>query len=865
MFPLTKRILPALIATMFTGSFCMADELGDYLRQLGLRRLLAEHVYQLRAAEIDVEQKKALTEQLAEIYMELLLEPGSDDSLGSIEQASRRLISEAGSADVNSLRLTLIQSAYRRATAAAEQHRAGTTDQPTGEIVTMFRGIVLELDELIDQMRRALEVMEKDLGRERGLDANILVDRIAREQGSYDRARFFRAWCDYYIGWLESDPVSIESAQRRFATLLEVSVDFPTASRASRDLLENEYYASSVLGMALAVALEDGAGSEALQWLDLLDEPTTHEAIRGQVPAWKIVVLVQVGKHAAALEQLRELVDSRQDVPLLWLRLAAEVALSSDSARATDIVELAVTELASQGALDQVVQLASRHGVQQLGATGFARRYVRGIDAYERAQQIIESGDGDLTQARNLLGTAAESLAKAVEEPDADDFSRILPSCNAMIGWCHFQRAEFRSAMEYFLEASMSRDFKSVEDTLWMALVCLDKLAMETGQDELEQIRIQQVELIDRFLQEYPASGRVPELLVRRTSISPDTTLEDAQQLLRIPVDSEAHDNAIRQALRILYTIHRNGSPQERIEASQRYVEVFRSWLDESAGFDPADAILYRQGIEVSLSSQGSDIQLASRLLQLLETAVEAGRLELDEVELLYRRLQLALNQQQLSRVPILLDAIELADPAGSWSAAAHRLCYQLASTCWLMDPSQQDPDSRRACQALLTRSGRAILSGQDDLVSALSGPYLFNCAMVLTEAELELVLATGDLTLAADTADLVDVLLQQRPNDSKLIRRQAVLAGLLDRPDVALAAWRRLVAGSPSGSDEFFEAKTNLLELLADLDPGRARRVLDQHLQFHPDYAPEPWSKRLRDLDGRLPAAGTQAPEVAP
>jgi hypothetical protein len=43
---------------------------------------------------------------------------------------------------------------------------------------------------------------------------------------------------------------------------------------------------------------------------------------------------------------------------------------------------------------------------------------------------------------------------------------------------------------------------------------------------------------------------------------------------------------------------------------------------------------------------------------------------------------------------------------------------------------------------------------------------------------------------------------------------------------------------------------------LLADLDPARARAVLDQHKQLNPDYGPDPWGVRLEQLDGRLPRA---------
>ncbi|HBZ97846.1 MAG TPA: hypothetical protein DEO57_08370 [Phycisphaerales bacterium] len=64
---------------------------------------------------------------------------------------------------------------------------------------------------------------------------------------------------------------------------------------------------------------------------------------------------------------------------------------------------------------------------------------------------------------------------------------------------------------------------------------------------------------------------------------------------------------------------------------------------------------------------------------------------------------------------------------------------------------------------------------------------------------------------------------------------------------------WRLLVSGTASGSDSWFEARVNLLELLEELDPEHARSVLQQHLVLFPDWGPEPWGSRLRATQRRL------------
>ena len=53
-------------------------------------------------------------------------------------------------------------------------------------------------------------------------------------------------------------------------------------------------------------------------------------------------------------------------------------------------------------------------------------------------------------------------------------------------------------------------------------------------------------------------------------------------------------------------------------------------------------------------------------------------------------------------------------------------------------------------------------------------------------------------------------------------------------------------------GSGAWYEARYHQIALLADIDPARARIVMDQHRTLNPDYGPEPWASRLAALDKR-------------
>ena len=60
-------------------------------------------------------------------------------------------------------------------------------------------------------------------------------------------------------------------------------------------------------------------------------------------------------------------------------------------------------------------------------------------------------------------------------------------------------------------------------------------------------------------------------------------------------------------------------------------------------------------------------------------------------------------------------------------------------------------------------------------------------------------------------------------------------------------------MAGSAGGSDAWFEARYELIRLLAETDADRARLVMRQHKALNPSYGPEPWGVKLRVLDLRL------------
>ena len=128
------------------------------------------------------------------------------------------------------------------------------------------------------------------------------------------------------------------------------------------------------------------------------------------------------------------------------------------------------------------------------------------------------------------------------------------------------------------------------------------------------------------------------------------------------------------------------------------------------------------------------------------------------------------------------------------------------------------------------------------------------------------------DRTLAEKSLFLYDTLLARRPSNATFLRAAAILSEACDQSPKALDHWRKIVAGTPVGSANWYEAKFHQIQLLSKTDPSRAREVLNQHKQLNPEYGPEPWGAKIKGLDEMVPqnpaaevnAAGAGTPNAS-
>jgi hypothetical protein len=876
------RAVLASVAALVVAAAAFAspaqDELADYLERVRANRLLVEHLErELATSSGDV--RKRLVDRLTDAYPQLLEQADDAAEREDLVRRATALLEKEGPTRGDTLRLALLRARYRTASRVAEDYRVALAeDAAVTEAAATLSQVVAQSTELRVRLEARVKELERRSDRTGGLEGDRIVERTDQVRGTIQDALGIEAWANYYRSLLSNDRTLAETAQALFARIIDAGDTFPTPKEVSVDLRGNEFYANAILGMALAKARTESIGT-ALEWLNLLDLDRVPDAIRRQLPAWRIAIAVDRGEWASARDQIRSLA-ANADTPPSWIRIAAVGGLRAPDGdvAARGLAREAITVLASRHELAQIADLARRFGDAAIGDSGFAGRYVRGITAYERARKAKDANDA--AEAAVAYGEASEHFEAALKAADAAQFASAIGSCRMLAGWSRFERGEYEAALGFFTAAATAdaRD----EESEWMALVSLEKLVAQTPAGERQEtLKTDLRSRIDGFLGRHPSSQRVRDLLVRRMALAEVPRREDLETLLSTDDATSGAVEAKRQAIFGLYRLFRETRGAERAAAGKRYLEAMRTLPALTAkpldGLPGGDALVARQALEIALSADVLQADVAEPILNALETHAAAGAVDVAAIgpELRVRRVQLAIARDRLSTAVERLTELEsmlaaTKDASGRDAVQrsldlARRHVFRYASTK-LRDPNA-DPSAtdRAALAGAAVRTGDAMLAASEasagSLKAALEDTQNRLVAVAVLDAIAEaLSVATVGLsneTLAARGLAIGNELRTRDPKDPATLEALGTIAA--SGPDLALAAecFRELVAGSSIGTDRWFRAKVSLIRVLSKTDPARARAVLEQHVKLQPDYGPPPFGDQLRELERELRAGG--------
>lgn len=847
-----------------------ADDVAVYLEERGLLELLALHL-ESQIEEANAEDREVLAARLAELYARLLERATDPARRQELEARSRDLLRQFPTAESDSLRIALASGIYARIERIAEDHRIrASSPEEVEDAKAMLDAVIPELRALAESLDRRWNLLDRRLGRAVGGEAASLLDEIERLEALAHRARFLMGWALFYQAWLNDVPGNALAAETAFVELLDPAARSLRPAEVSRDLLAEEPFARAVLGIALTKSLTSTTAT-ALEWVDLLEPEAVAPAVREQVPAWRLAILLEDREFRLA-EQLLEEHAAEGEVPATWIRLAAVHAIehADRSTAAAELAREAVAEFAARGELQQVLDLAERYGTDVVAPGGFAGHYVRGARAYNEAREAHgEERPTTRPELRSMYEAASASFEAALAAEDAARYPAAAAGCRLLRAWCAYFAGEFLDARASF-EAAASAELPPAqrEEALWMAIVSLEQIARA---GEAPEVSAELDRLVDRFVEDYPDSDYTPRLVLRQASRSGGDAEATVERLLEIPRSSPTYHAARLRASQLRYELFRAAGGNARRTAAEAFLDVASPLLLEvdrgaggaAAAIVPQDALtLARQILDAALAAGVDRVHDAEAALAYVEAHPEVVRETAVEEELSYQRVRLRLARADFAAAAEAGRALWESSPTSRWATAAARAIFRRGHDRWRERAAAlEEPDT--ALLRLLVEAGGRVLRdleaggrGVDDRAAAAYFVAVAGAARALWEA-------TGDADAARQADLLYDRLLEAYPRNAELLHAGARLAEATGARDDAIDRWRRLAAGHPEGSEAWYESKYHFLRLLSEMDPDRARQVLNQHRTLHPELAPEPWRERYLELEALLGEGDGASDEV--
>lgn len=871
-------------------------EAGDvemYLAERGLRELLAAYLLQ-QLRDTEGVGRQAVADRLGRLYVEMFDRAPDDAARETWRARSEDLLRAVPEADSFDLRINLTKVAYLRAEDAAERWRLRLASQEEAQAAEReLRAAAVAFQEIGTKTHRRVEALERREASGREEDTTGLRHLLADARRQRSLAMYYAGWSSYYVAMIADKPVGMDEALSSFGWLLNAGGGKPaTVEKVSGNMLRYEHVARAAIGAALCESLR-GNHETALRWLEAIhtaDE--TPPTIRDQLPGRRMSVLGQARRWA----DLDTLVRHRRDrtvegasgpgphpLPLPEARLLAVVtleALNGDVPRhVQDLVrrlaEGAMSDLITAGEVRHVLDLVTRYGTATLAGEGFIVNYVRGLQGYERARAAHAATGGDPEHptadaaTANAYRLASDSLAVAGASADAARFPDELANAGLLQGLALYYADELVAAAERLERVhATAASARQAEESLWLAIVALDR-AIEKGRPSL---RAQCDRLGALFLRTYPRTDRAARLLLRQAAAGLVSDEQAVEILLGVEPGSPVYAVARRHAANLLYGVYRRSRGNARDFAALRFAEIAEEVVAadrlEVEDKDPARSreattrviTRVRQMLETLLGASAPDIERASRALQALEATAAFTGASLTDIadELEFRRLQIALAKADEKDARARLDALYAR--GGRWADSAARLMYTRAVKAF-----ESRPDDAGAARQVVTHGQQVIRQFADD-ARALSDPAVYTLHNQVAHAAALVWRKESDQTMRDLAVRLDRGLLAASPT-APVLRRVAELAEGAGDPAASLDAWRQLLTGSAPESEAWYEARYHSLRLLDRLEPERAREAMQQHALLHPEYGPEPWGERLRELHRSMkdPAAQPPAPPAPP
>lgn len=859
----------------------------QYLLDRGLNELLATYLQQ-QLKVIDGPERMSLADRLGSLYVELLDAAKTESDRAHWEGLGQDLLRLVPEAESFNLRLNLAKARYLIAEDGAERFRLRLcTPEEKQESIRAMRTVNSTFVDIGGKLHRRVDQLEKRESTGRDEDGAALRAELSESRRLRSLAYYYAGWSSYYLGFLEVRPQAATDALVSFGWLLNASGGRePVLDRVPQSLLRYEHVSRAAIGVALCEAMR-GHDATAQKWLEAVETAEgvpTH--IIQQLFARRMVILGGSGRW----QDLKGLVLRRRSEGSKQLEVGEARLLAVLSLDALDnwklprgqevvqeLADVALTDLITLGEVKHVQDLVGKFGSAPLAGNGFIVQYIRGLQAYEKSRAAHQESGEDPEEPStkdavvNQYRAAAVSLETAESAPDAGRFAEERSNAALLRGLATFYAGDLRQAADRFEEAFQtggSKNGRREEDAIWMAIVALDK-GVEKGETGLKE---RLTRLGSLYLQKYPTSDRAAKLLLRQSSSGMISEEKAVEILMQIDPGSPLYETARRQSASLRYTIFRRSKGSDRDFAAVRFAEVCeevlrmdrRKLAQLPAGADGKEIATQvvarvRQLLDAVLGMAAPDLERADKALEILDSVVASARFDMSKLEdeVAYRRFQIAVfrgNQAEVTKLHDRLRALK-----GPFSDRADRMMYNRALG------AARGPEPSVAALKDVVTHGLRVMEQFGKTEEALKEPAVYSLHNSVADAAAGAYARTREKAMMDIAVGIDKKLLAIGNPPIQVLHRYAELGEASGDVEGALDCWRMIMAGAGSTSPAWFEARYHSLRLLFSMDAPRARDAMAQHKVLVPDFGPDPWGSRLRELDASMgsPVIKPEAPKV--
>lgn len=826
-------------------------ELQQYLTELGLDDLKITLVQRQFNGTTNPRDKELYGKRLLDFYNSRLYSSDmSPEQMSATLASIKKLIETVPQIATPETNVMILQGEYEQ---GVLEFMKWFEDQANAELRKSAKEKMLTVILSLDQQRGAL--IEKIKTFDTQIDAErseTEVERLVKEQLVYKtaelRSLYCQGWGRYYLALLETDKdtrvATIKAGRQAIIDLLSFVPDEDYKEGTSASLgLESPVRARGVLALALFEFLssETEHFEKCLEWLEgtIVPPEVINERDRAV-----IVCMLSDADKGAAINQARKAVEA-MTIPaslsqVQYCTLLLKYGLGNKSAAgAKEIVELGVQGLVRQRQFQLIADILKDEESKAPDPSNFFLAWYRG---YETLKSAEESGK------KEDFATAAISFQAALALPGADADKSLQNYCKYQLGWSKYKAEQFEEAAEIF--GKSSAELKDIDEetavtSLWLKAVCYQQLSKADS-----KFVVQAIGAFDQLAQQFPQHPKASEAKyqVGRLQRFAGSSTNTRNSLESIKPDDPNYPMARYE---IVVARHQQwnqvkSDPAQVDKVAQQLfsdVDLFMS-LRVDKEFEPKrlKAVLF--AADCALKTPGMTKEVAKDFLK--QASSLAARMPAADASVAtYHYYEYLVAKAEKDSAVQKREAIWLVENS-------REKTHQQAALVFLVADTEAKLKATMGGESSTIRSD---LSGYLDKLVKNYGTDVVDIAgnHNARVAAFKLGVLQFESKKYDEALPIFTSLVATFPDDQKYLRYLGLCQIETSMQAEAQETWSKLVRGTKSGSEPWFEAKYYQLRTIAQKDREEAKKGLKQVRLLFPEIPVEAWRDRFAQLDKQI------------